>query len=153
MKKTNAIVAAITVGYLSLGASAQCRPDVIVDGIVDGIDLAVVLQAWGTSGGVHSADLDLDGIVGGSDLAAVLIGWGPCPIAADCTKSNWIPGADLYGCDFSGLQMSNVNLSGANLRGANFTNTTLSGDLSNATLISAGQICPHHLQPAVVLSR
>ena len=137
MKITNAIVAAISVGYLSIGASAQCPADLITDGIVDGIDLAAILGAWGTSGGIHGGDIDFDGIVSGSDLAFVLSGWGPCPPAADCSQANWLPGADLHGCDFSGMQMGELNLSGANLRGANFTNTTLSGDLSNANLFSA----------------
>lgn len=43
------------------------------DGRVDGIDLAILLGAWGLAGG--DADLDGDGFVGGADLAILLGGW------------------------------------------------------------------------------
>lgn len=42
------------------------------DGIVNGADLASMLQAWGTSG---PGDLDGDGVVGGSDLGLLLQAW------------------------------------------------------------------------------
>ncbi len=58
----------------------DCRGDVIQDGLVNGVDLAAVLTAWGTSGGPTSrADCNRDGIVGGPDLTIVLSGWGVCP--------------------------------------------------------------------------
>ena len=41
------------------------------DGIIDGLDLAVLLGAWGQSGG----DLDGDGDTDGSDLSIMLGGW------------------------------------------------------------------------------
>ena len=44
------------------------------DGVVDGMDLSILLAAWGTSG---PGDLDGDGIVSGSDLAILLAAWGP----------------------------------------------------------------------------
>lgn len=59
---------------------ASCAGDISSNGIVDGIDLAAVLGAWGTSGkGEYPADVNGDGTVDGSDLAIVLGGWGPCP--------------------------------------------------------------------------
>ena len=64
------------------GASeiCDCYGDVIQDGLVNGVDLAAVLTAWGTSGGPTSrADCNRDGIVGGPDLTIVLSGWGVCP--------------------------------------------------------------------------
>ncbi len=48
--------------------------DINGDGIVDGIDLSIVLAEWGTPG--PAADLDGDGIVGGPDLTIVLANWG-----------------------------------------------------------------------------
>ena len=59
---------------------APCVGDISGNGVVDGIDLAAVLGAWGTSGkGEFPADVNGDGNVDGSDLAIVLGGWGPCP--------------------------------------------------------------------------
>ncbi len=43
------------------------------DGTVGNVDLAILLGAWGTSGGV--ADLDGDGVVGNTDLAILLGAW------------------------------------------------------------------------------
>ena len=44
------------------------------DGVVDGLDLAILLAAWETSD--DEADLDGDGTVTGSDLAILLSRWG-----------------------------------------------------------------------------
>jgi hypothetical protein len=49
-------------------------PDLNRDGRVDGIDLGILLAAWGTSGG--EADLDWSGTVDGADLTALLAAWG-----------------------------------------------------------------------------
>lgn len=47
--------------------------DINGDGLVNGIDLALLLGAWGSSDA--AADLDADGVVGGSDLSLLLGGW------------------------------------------------------------------------------
>jgi mono/diheme cytochrome c family protein len=60
-----------------LSQPSPCRADIAgADGVVDGADLAAVLNAWGSAGG--AADLDCSGTVDGQDLAEVLNGWGPC---------------------------------------------------------------------------
>ena len=46
-------------------------PDLNGDGVVDGIDLAMLLAGWGTADG----DLDADGVVTGTDLAMMLAAW------------------------------------------------------------------------------
>jgi hypothetical protein len=56
-----------------------CPGDVTGNSIVDGIDLAALLAAWGGGKSQFDCDVDNDGIVGGSDLAVVLAGWGACP--------------------------------------------------------------------------
>ena len=56
----------------------DCLSDINLDGTTDGIDLAIVLQGWGTCTGGCTADLDGDGVVGGTDLAALFSGWGSC---------------------------------------------------------------------------
>jgi hypothetical protein len=57
----------------------QCPGDITRNGIIDGIDLAAILGAWGTNGqGQYDSDINNDGIVDGADLAFVLGGWGPC---------------------------------------------------------------------------
>jgi hypothetical protein len=43
------------------------------DGIVNGLDLGLMLSAWGASGG--PADLNNDGIVNGLDLGILLSNW------------------------------------------------------------------------------
>ena len=47
--------------------------DVNGDGVVNGVDLAIVLGAWATSN--PTADIDNDGTVNGIDLALVLAAW------------------------------------------------------------------------------
>jgi hypothetical protein len=44
------------------------------NGSVGATDLAMLLAAWGTTGG--AADLDGNGSVGATDLAALLAAWG-----------------------------------------------------------------------------
>ena len=56
-----------------------CPGDVATDGVVNGVDLAAVLNNWGTTGGALGADANGDGVVDGADLALVLNSWGPCP--------------------------------------------------------------------------
>jgi hypothetical protein len=56
------------------GCSAPARPgDANGDGRVDGLDLAAVLSAWGSS--QADADLNGDGTVNAFDLSVVLGGW------------------------------------------------------------------------------
>lgn len=58
-----------------LAASCACPPaDLDGDCAVGGADLAILLSAWGTSGG--PADLDGNGVVDGADLAVLLSFWG-----------------------------------------------------------------------------
>ena len=51
-----------------------CPADLSRDGVVNGGDLAIMLNAWGTA----AADLDGNGVTGGADLAILLGAWGPC---------------------------------------------------------------------------
>lgn len=53
----------------------RARGDFNLDGYVDGVDLAILLGAWGSSGS-HEADLNGDGDVAGEDLAMLLASWG-----------------------------------------------------------------------------
>ena len=57
-----------------------CVGDADGSGFVNGVDLAAVLNVWGTDGGKYpGADINRDGTVNATDLAAVLNGWGACP--------------------------------------------------------------------------
>jgi formylglycine-generating enzyme required for sulfatase activity len=67
-------------------AAAQCVADLNGDRIVDGADLGVLLNAWGTCPNGNpgcTGDLDSDGSVSGSvdgaDLGILLAAWGNCP--------------------------------------------------------------------------
>ena len=58
-----------------------CPGDITGNGVVDGVDLSLVLATWLTDGdqGKVNCDRNNDGIVDGQDLAIVLAGWGACP--------------------------------------------------------------------------
>lgn len=65
---------------LSLPRSAPCPADVNDSGTVDGIDLTLVLAAWGPCGiGACPGDLNGDSTVDGLDLTVILSAWGECP--------------------------------------------------------------------------
>jgi len=57
-----------------------CSADIVEDGVVNAVDLAAVINAWGTAGGkLPRSDVDGSGLVDGADLATVLSSWGACP--------------------------------------------------------------------------
>jgi len=56
-----------------------CIADMNDDGVVDGVEIAIVLSQWGLAGAGLLADIDGDGVVNGMDFAIVLGSWGPCP--------------------------------------------------------------------------
>jgi hypothetical protein len=57
-----------------------CPGDVNSSGVVNAVDISVILSAWGTNGGKFPrADTDGNGVVDAADLSVVLSGWGPCP--------------------------------------------------------------------------
>jgi hypothetical protein len=57
-----------------------CHSDVNFDNVVDGGDIAIVLDNWGRTwqNGGHIADINFDGIVGANDIISVLNSWGTC---------------------------------------------------------------------------
>jgi len=55
-----------------------CPADLNGDGVVNGLDLGLLLSAWGTQG-FSDADLNFDKLVDGSDLGILLSLWGACP--------------------------------------------------------------------------
>jgi hypothetical protein len=65
-------------GYLCVETSDLARAgDINRDGLVNSVDLAIVLTAWGVCGaGACPADFDRDGFVNSADLAVVLSNWG-----------------------------------------------------------------------------
>ena len=59
--------------------SCQCFGDITGNRLVDGIDVAILISAWGGGGsGEFDADLDQNGLVDGRDLGMVLSTWGAC---------------------------------------------------------------------------
>ncbi|MEY3027056.1 MAG: hypothetical protein RLZZ238_1953 [Planctomycetota bacterium] len=57
-------------------AATPCTGDINGDAVVNGADLALLLDSWGTNNA--AADIDGSGVVDASDLAALLGGWGDC---------------------------------------------------------------------------
>ncbi|MSR40610.1 MAG: hypothetical protein EXS10_01730 [Phycisphaerales bacterium] len=65
-----------TIARIDLGmAPASCVADLSGDGIVDGADIATLLDSWNAAGG----DLDNSGVTDAADLAIMLDAWGACP--------------------------------------------------------------------------
>ena len=63
----------------SPGLPACCAGNLNGDPAVDGADLGILLNAWGTCAAPCAADLNRDGFVDGTDLGALLGNWGACP--------------------------------------------------------------------------
>ena len=57
--------------------STPCPGDLDGDGVVDGVDISMVVGHWGQSHPVY--DIDGSGAVDGMELATVLGWWGSCP--------------------------------------------------------------------------
>lgn len=68
---------ASAIASYSLNAYLGCAAlaDITDDGVINGMDLASLLAAWGPVPARHTCDLDQDGAVSGTDLAALLAGW------------------------------------------------------------------------------
>jgi hypothetical protein len=62
------------------GVACLCPSDIDGNGVVDAIDLAIVIGYWGTNGGKEypQADIDRSGEIDAADLATLLGAWGPC---------------------------------------------------------------------------
>lgn len=58
-------------------AQTNCAGDLTNDGVVNPVDLAVLLSGWGACAKC-GADLTGDGLVDSADLGALLSVWGPC---------------------------------------------------------------------------
>jgi hypothetical protein len=56
----------------------DCEGDLFPDGLVNGIDLGVLLGQWGNCTGACESDLNDDGTVNGLDLGILLGDWGSC---------------------------------------------------------------------------
>jgi hypothetical protein len=55
-----------------------CVGDLNLDSAVDGVDLGILLGAWGPVTGGAAADFNQDGAVDGVDLGVLLARWGAC---------------------------------------------------------------------------
>lgn len=53
-----------------------CEGDINGDGVTNGVDIALLINAWGTSS--HRCDLNQDGSVNGNDLSILLASWPFC---------------------------------------------------------------------------
>jgi hypothetical protein len=67
--------------WIDLGGNVvcDCAGDFNADGLVNGIDLGVLLGQWGLCSGANCVcDIDGDGSVNGADLGLLLGDWGGC---------------------------------------------------------------------------
>lgn len=60
-------------------AGPCCAGDLSLNGVVDAVDLRLMLGAWGVPASGIPEDLDASGVVDGGDLAILLGNWGSCP--------------------------------------------------------------------------
>ncbi|MFZ9688977.1 MAG: hypothetical protein ACO3DS_03975, partial [Phycisphaerales bacterium] len=58
--------------------ACQCAADLFEDGVVNGIDLGVILSQWGPAPSGTVGDINRDGVVNGADLGFIVASWGPC---------------------------------------------------------------------------
>ena len=58
--------------------ACQCAGDLFEDGVVNGIDLGVILSQWGPAPTGTVGDINRDGVVNGADLGVIVASWGPC---------------------------------------------------------------------------
>jgi hypothetical protein len=63
--------------FMLNNADSSCPADFNYDLVVDGIDLAMLIGAWGST--ESKFDLSGTGVVDGGDLAELLSDWGSCP--------------------------------------------------------------------------
>jgi len=70
---------AYTLSVAVIGNNSECIADLTGDGVVDGADLGVLLNQWGSAGDPNvNGDLNGDGTVDGADLGILLNDWGSC---------------------------------------------------------------------------
>jgi hypothetical protein len=62
---------------LTIRAVRRAPCDLDGSGTVDGVDLGILLSAWGPWLDPHPADIDQDCAIDGHDLGALLAAWGP----------------------------------------------------------------------------
>ena len=62
----------------SVRVGEVCVGDINHDATVDGVDLGLLLAAWGPCGAPCASDMNNSGAVDGVDLGILLVGWGPC---------------------------------------------------------------------------
>ena len=60
----------------SIIVESNCPADLNDDAVIDVIDLLLVIDEWGSTGG--NADINGDGIVDVVDLLEIVGNWGPC---------------------------------------------------------------------------
>ena len=65
--------APVDMDVVTLALTPSVPADLNGDGVVDGIDLGILLSGWGSAG---AGDLNGDGVVDGIDLGVLLSAWG-----------------------------------------------------------------------------
>ncbi len=73
--RVGAAAATTGTGSLVLACAVNCPADKDGTGYVDGADLTILLNGWGSASG----DVDGNGSTDASDIAAMLNAWGACP--------------------------------------------------------------------------
>ena len=72
-----AAIDSVVLEVLSCGEDEICIGDLNGDGLVNGVDLSLILGNWGLNSA--AADINEDGTVDGIDLSLLLGNWGLCP--------------------------------------------------------------------------
>jgi len=95
------IVAAVTTTFVLSNSSAyaDCTGDLNNDNVVDGVDLAILLNHWNSSN--PQSDINSDGHINGQDLALLMGTWGNCgfsgsdSIIIPALGYNWITNSQI----------------------------------------------------------
>ena len=62
---------------------STCYADINGDGVVDVLDLLLVISDWGACSGSCASDIDGNGAVDVLDLLEIIANWGPCPAVCE----------------------------------------------------------------------
>jgi hypothetical protein len=78
--------------------ASSCSGDLDFSGAVDGADLTLLINSWGTA----ECDITGDQVVDGADLGALMSSWGPCPQAEEWSLVTALGGTTTIALDAGG---------------------------------------------------
>ena len=92
------VLASLFLVAASDARASSCSGDLDFSGAVDGADLTLLINSWGTA----ECDITGDQVVDGADLGALMSSWGPCPQAEEWSLVTALGGTTTIALDAGG---------------------------------------------------